>query len=279
MAESYVTKSYLTTQFQNYSEVIKDKFALKDEVGGGVLEEDLTATTSIGSVTSGKTYPKGTSLEQIIRDILTTYQKAGLAVALDPVKELYDIVTETLSSITISAAATKGTNKITAVTFYVDGIETNEITAGVENGGTFEYTHNFITPQNSTFTVKVEVFDGKQTTSQTKTVTFIPRSYYGTVNKNIIMPTEFEIKNVENTVLKNTQKFTWENIDCQDAKLLYAYPKQFAALTSIKDGMDFPYLDSYTETTVEIDGYEYRCYLLNIEMTCDAAEGFKQIFA
>ena len=39
MAESYVTKSYLATQFQNYSEVIKEKFALKDEVGGGVLEE------------------------------------------------------------------------------------------------------------------------------------------------------------------------------------------------------------------------------------------------
>ena len=92
MAESYVTKSYLTTQFQNYSEVIKEKFALKDEVGGGVLEEDLTATTSIGSVTSGKTYSKGTSLEQIIRDILTTYQKAGLAVTLNPAKELYDIV-------------------------------------------------------------------------------------------------------------------------------------------------------------------------------------------
>ena len=30
MAESYVTKSYLTTQFQNYSEVIKDKFALNE---------------------------------------------------------------------------------------------------------------------------------------------------------------------------------------------------------------------------------------------------------
>ena len=83
MAESYVTKSYLTTQFQNYSEVIKGKFALKEEAGG-ILEEDLTATTAIGSVTSGKTYTKGTPLEVILRDILTTYQKAGLAVTLNP---------------------------------------------------------------------------------------------------------------------------------------------------------------------------------------------------
>ena len=34
MAESYVTKTYLTKQFQNYSEVLKDTFALKGEAGG-----------------------------------------------------------------------------------------------------------------------------------------------------------------------------------------------------------------------------------------------------
>ena len=273
---AYVTQEYLAKQFSNYSEVIKENFALKDEAG--ILSNTLTATTTIGSVTSGKTYAKGTSLETIIRDILTTYQKAGLAVTLNPSNELYDIVSDTLSSITISASATKGTNAITSVSFYVDGIEMSEKSNGVENGGTFSYTHNFATPKNNTFTVKVEVSDGKQVTSQTKTVTFVPRSYYGTVDKSITAPTTDDIKGLANTVLKNTQRFTWNNIDCQDAKLLYAYPKQFAALTSIVDGMDFPYLDSYTETTVEVDGYEYRCYLLNIEMTCDASEGFKQVF-
>ena len=277
MAENFVTKTYLQKQFEGYSEVLKEKFALKDEAG--ILTEPLTATTSIGSVSSGKTYEKNTKLEDIIRDILTTYQKAGLAVSLDPSTELYDIVSDTLSSIVVSAATTKGTNEITSVTFYVDGIEVNETTNGVANGGTFKYTHNFVTPQNKTFSVRVEVFDGKQTTSQTKTVTFVPRSYYGTVAKTVVTPTETDIKGLVDTVLKNTQKFTWENIDCQDSKLLYAYPKQFSALTSIKDGMDFPYLDSYTETIVEVDGYEYRCYLLNIEMTCDADEGFKQVFA
>ena len=181
MAEAYVTKSYLTAQFQNYSEVIKDKFALKDEVGGGVLEEDLTATTSIGSVTSGKTYPKGTSLEQIIRDILTTYQKAGLAITLNPAKELYDVVTETLSSIVVTASATKGTNDIKAVTFFIDGVEQEEVTSGVAAGGSFYYTHNFTLPQNSTFTVKVTVTDGKLATTVTKDIIFIRKSYYGTV--------------------------------------------------------------------------------------------------
>ena len=94
MAESnLVTKEYLLKQFQKYSQGLKETFALKSEVSGsGSLEEELVATTAIGSVVSGKVYEEGTSLETIIRDILTTYQKAGLAITLNPNKDLYDAV-------------------------------------------------------------------------------------------------------------------------------------------------------------------------------------------
>ena len=269
MAESYVTKSYLTTQFQNYSEVIKEKFALKDEVGGGVLEEDLTATTSIGSVTSGKTYPKGTSLEQIIRDILTTYQKAGLAVTLDPVKELYDVVTETLSSIKVTASATKGTNDIVSITFFVDGVEQKEITSGVAEGGSFNYQHNFTTPQKSTFTIKVTVTDGKQATTVTKTITFIGKSYFGTVGEDVEIPTEFEIKNLQNNVLKNTRKLTYSGIQVDYGKVLYAYPKSLGALTKITDADGRDYTASYTSGEVTVDGIEYLYYILIDAMGTD----------
>ena len=47
MAESYVTKSYLTTQFQNYSEVIKDKFTF-------AIYEDQEGTKLIKEVKSDK---------------------------------------------------------------------------------------------------------------------------------------------------------------------------------------------------------------------------------
>lgn len=243
------------------------------------LSSELVASTNIGSVTAGKTYPAGTKLETIIREILTTYSKAVVRIVLDPAVEIYDAVTDSLSTVSISSTITKGTNNIVSVSFYVDGIEVKEITTGVQDGGTFVYDHNFDAPTSSTFTVKVSVFDGQETATETKTVTFVPRTYYGTLDKSITTPTESDIKGLTDTVLKNTQKFTWENIDCQDAKLVYAYPKQFPALTSIKDGMDFPYIDSYTETNITVDGYDYRCYLLNIEMTCDASEGFKQVFA
>ena len=243
------------------------------------LSQELVSSTNIGSVSVGDTYPVGTKLEEIIRDILTTYQGAKVTVVLSPATELYDAVNDSLSSIGITAKVTKGTNDVESVTFYVNGIEVNEVTSGVENGGNTSYTYNFTNPTSSTFTVKVNVSDGQTTTTASKDVVFVPKSYYGTIEKAITTPTEDDIKNAGFSVLKNTQKLTWENIDCQDAKLVYAYPKQFSALSSIKDGMDFPYLDSYTESTVTVDGYEYRCYLLNIEMTCDSSEKFKQVFA
>lgn len=266
---SYVTQEYLNKQFQNYSEVLLEKFALKDEAGGGVLEEDLTATTTIGSVTSGKTYAKGTSLEDILRDILTTYQKAGLTISLVPAKELYDVVEETLSSLTVSAATTKGTNKITSIKFYIDGAEMKEITSGVSDGGTFSYAHTFATPTNTTFTVKVTVTDGEQATTVTKTVVFIGKSYYGTVAEDIVIPTESDIKGLQNNTLKNSKKLVYSGIQVDYGKVLYAYPKSLGTLTKIIDADNRDYTNSYTMSEVTVDGIAYYAYLLTDAMGTD----------
>ena len=269
MAESYVTKSYLTTQFQNYSEVLKDTFALKDEVSNGVLEESITATGDIGSITNGKTYDKGTKLEEILRDILITYQKAGLTVSLVPTKELYDVVEEALSSISVSAATTKGTNDITSIKFYIDGVEMKNVTTDVANGGTFKYDHTFATPTNTTFVVKVTVTDGKQANTVTKTIVFIGKSYYGTVSEDVVTPTEADIKGLQSNTLKNSKKFIYSGIQVDYGKVLYAYPKSLGTLTKIVDADNRDYTNSYTVSEVTVDGIPYYAYLLTDAMGTD----------
>ena len=271
MADSnLVTKEYLLKQFQIYSEGLKDKFALKGEAGGGgSLLEELVATTAIGSVTSGKTYEAGTPLETIIRDILTTYQKAGLAISINPNKDLYDVVEETLSTIKVTASATKGTNDITSITFFIDGMEQKEITNGVAEGGSFNYEHNFMTPQQSTFTIKVTATDGKQATTVTKDIIFIGKSYYGTVGEDIIAPTEIDIKNLQNNTLKNSKKLVYSGIQVDYGKVLYAYPKSLGALTKIVDADNRDYTNSYTMSEVDVDGIPYYAYLLTDAMGTD----------
>lgn len=269
MADNYVTKPYLQTQFQNYSKVLLEKFALKDEASGGVLEEDLTATTAIGSVTSGKTYTKGTSLEDILRDILTTYQKCGLAVTLSPTTELYDVVNDTLDKITVNASVTKGTNDITEVSFFIDGIELKEIKTGVASGGSFSYEHTFDTPTNQTFTVKVTATDGEQANTVTKTITFIGKSYYGTVGEDIVTPTETDIKGLQFNTLKNSKKLVYSGIQVDYGKVLYAYPKSLGAIAKIIDADNRDYTNSYTMSEVAVDGIDYYAYLLTDAMGTD----------
>lgn len=271
MAESnLVTKEYLLKQFQKYSQGLKETFALKSEVSGsGSLEEELVATTAIGSVVSGKVYEEGTSLETIIRDILTTYQKAGLAITLNPNKDLYDAVLDSLSSIDVTASVTKGTNDITSVTFFIDGVEQKKIESGVATGGSFVYNHNFDTPQTQTFTIKVTATDGKQATTVTKDIVFIGKSYYGTVGEDVTTLTEFDIKNLEFNTLKNSKKLIYNGIQVDYGKVLYAYPKSLGTLQKIVDNDNRDYTNSYTMSEVEVDGIPYYAYLLTDAMGTD----------
>ena len=87
--------------------------------GGGVLKEEITSTVAIGSVTVGKRYPVGTSLEDIIRDILVQYKTPAVAITLTPDTTLYDVVSETLPTTKITANVIKQTSEIAKVDFYV----------------------------------------------------------------------------------------------------------------------------------------------------------------
>lgn len=233
------------------------------------LSSELISSTNIGSVTAGKVYPAGTKLETIIRDILTTYTKASVKITLDPATEIYDAVTDSLSTIDITSVVTKGTNNIESVTFYVDGIEVDEITTGVQDGGTFDYNHTFVAPTNKTFTVKVSVYDGQQTSTETKTVTFIGKSYYGCVAEDVTTPTEADVKALQFNTLKNSKKLVYSEIQVDYGKVLYAYPASLGKLTKILDADGRDYTGSYTMSELTVDGIDYYAYLLIDAMGTD----------
>lgn len=233
------------------------------------LGSEIISSTSIGSVTVGKVYPVGTTYETILRDILTTYTKANVKITLDPTMEIYDAVTDSLSVIDITSDVIKGTNNIESVTFYVDGIEVDEITTGVQDGGTFNYNHTFAAPTNKTFTVKVSAYDGKQTATETKTVTFIGKSYYGCVGEDITVPTEADIKALQFNTLKNSKKLIYSEIQVDYGKVLYAYPASLGKLTKILDADGRDYTGSYTMSELTVDGIDYYTYLLIDAMGTD----------
>lgn len=326
MADSYVSKDYLQTQFQNYSNVVKNTFAKKvdiipekieyetsvdptitnakealdkamdinvdtlgyendvdatiDNVRGALdklmtktdseLEAPLTPNVVMGTLKSS--YPKGTPLEEIIRDMLTEKIAPKVVINLSPSTTLYDAVTGSISSLTINATVTKQTYDVAKIEYYINDTLVKSNT-NCANGGSYPYIHN--TAIDETVVIKVVATDKEgMSNTATKTITFIGQSYYGIVDPTIGEPTEALVKTLNKT-LKNTKKYVYSGITCDYNKIVYAYPAELGNLTSIMDKVNnFNYTSSFQKTTKTIDGINYNVYTLidptgadNVELT------------
>lgn len=243
--------------------------------GDAQLQEPLTATVEIGTVTNGKTYAKGTKLEQIIRDMLIKYTPPAVTLTTTPATKLYDIVTDSISTILLKAAVTKKTNNVTKVAFYIGDTLLNEVTSGVASGGNFQYQYTPATAIRSNVTFKATATDGKQTTTSNYVIKFVGQSYYGICDANVSEPDETIIKSGSKT-LKDTKAYVYNNIVTPYGKVFYAYPKEFGTLSSVRDNINnINYWESFARTEVTIDGVPCYCYT---QIDPSAAEGVQITF-
>ena len=225
--------------------------------GDAQLQEPLTATVEIGTVTNGKTYAKGTKLEQIIRDMLIKYTPPAVSLSTTPSTRLYDVVTDSVAIILLKANVTKKTNPVTKVAFYVGDTLLNEITSGVASGGNFQFQYNPATAIRTDTTFKATATDGKQTTTSTFSIKFVGKSYYGICDAGVSDPDETIIKS-GNTILKDTKAWTYSGITADYAKVFYAFPKSFGEITKVVDPVNnLVYTNDFQKSVQTIDGIEY----------------------
>ena len=112
------------------------------------------------------------------------------------------------------------------------------------------------------------------TKRETRNITVVHPSYVGAVPANWT-PTASGITTL--TELLNTSRAcTRTGISVTNGKIVYAYPKSYGVLTSVKDGNNFEVLGSYTRSEITINSVAYYVYLLTNPVT---ASGVKQIFA
>lgn len=224
----------------------------------------ITATENIGSVTSGKTYPTGTNLENIIKDILVKYQPPTISLSTTPSTRLYDIVNDSISTILLKGAVTKKSKPVTKVSFYVGDTLLNEVTTGVADGGNFQYQYTPTTPIRSDVTFKATTTDGQQSTNSFVTIKFVGKSYYGICDASVSEMTETIAKS-GSSVLKDTKAWTYSNINADYNKVFYVYPKSFGELSKIFDPVNsINYTNSFDKMSVEIDGIAYWAYVQRI---------------
>lgn len=229
--------------------------------GFPVTTEDITSNVSIGSIIPGKTYPAGTEVQDILKDILTQYTPPTVTLTINPNTSLYDITSDSVNQVTMNAVVTKKTSDVSKLEFFVNDTLMHTVDTNVSNGGIFLYTYNPATPIKTDTKFKVVVTDIKNGTSDsTKNIKFVAKSYYGIVDANIGAPTESIVKTLT-AKLKDTKNLTYDGITTDWGKVCYAYPTSFGNLTSIKDMINnLNYTTEFTKTTLTVDGIDYVCY-------------------
>ena len=230
-----------------------DKLMVKTD---SELEAPLTPNVQMGTLKSS--YPKGTPLEEIIRDMLTEKIAPKVTLSISPSKTLYDIVTESISSLTINATVTKQNYDVAKIEYFINDVEVKENTS-CTSGGSFPYIHN--TEIKETSTIKVIVTDKEGLSSTiTKTIEFYPVIYYGIVDAETGEPTEAMIKTLSSK-LQNTKVFTYEGITTDWGKVCVAVPKMLGNITTILDPVNaLSYTNSFSSVTVSVNGYDYAVY-------------------
>ena len=238
---------------------------------GGTGGDTYTGTSAVnlGGIKKNQVFDK-TPLPDVIDILLHPYEKPTMTLGINPVKTIYDTVSETLSSITINANVTKKSENIKEVRFYVDNVLVKTDTTH-PTGGLVSYTHTFSPATNKTFNVKIECEDIKGTSSKISANTnvyFVGQSYYGVIEDDgsDFTITETLIKGLSETSLKIKKALTYKNINATFGRIVYAYPKNLPTggeLTSIKDqGTGWSVFDSYAKQEVTVDGIIYICYYL-----------------
>ena len=240
---------------------------------GGSEKFDRTdkTSTTVGGLPAGSSV-KDKTTKEVLESILFPYQKPGVSFSINPSTSVYE-VGNSIPSIAFSINAVKHSNNIENIKVYVGSTLVTTISNNVANGGTFSYTYNTAINTNTTF--KVEVSDGTNTVSATKSVTFTNKSYFGFIADGVSV-TDVVVKALQNNNLKTTKALSYNGITATNSKIIYAYPKSFGALSSILDGSGFEYISSYTRSEVAIDGVDYYVYTLTDPVTVD---GFLQTYA
>lgn len=247
--------------------------------GGTGVQSTYTGTAGrdVGSIKAGDKFMDATLQDVMDKLLAAPYVKPAITIALTPNTTIYDVVKDTITSLTITANVTKNSEDIEYVKYYVNGTLVNTNT-NITGTGAYKYTYTPSTPINSSITVEVETADvtTKSVTSANTQIVFVGKSYYGLVAENATVD-ETTIKGL-NGNLKKDKAYTYSGITTSGTDLyhiVYAYPKSFGELTSIKDGLDMEYFSEYEKSTLKVDNIDYLCYKLKNAVS---VSGFVQKF-
>lgn len=254
MAESYVTKTYLTKQFQNYSEVLKDTFALKGEAGGdSELEHDITSNVAVGNTSAGTVFPQGMTFTEYAEKVhvATLPPSVRITTPTATTKEVGEVIT----TLPISAIITKGTYTLSKAEFYNNNVLLNTITGIPTNGVvSMDYSCN---NKDTDMKIKVVATDSNGLSGNASVnIKYARGIFYGTSATADLYNTSALVRSLSNKELGKTSgdEFTID-IPVGTKSVIIAIPATMN-LSDIKfrESMNMSVLSSFNVSNVDVEG-------------------------
>ena len=245
--------------------------------GIAIVVDDKLNGTSINPIQNKAVYTAIQGLDgkiELINDDVTDLKTDNDFIKRD-VTTLMDKVFPFKVTVSIDKAlAQKGTTATANITVKAyQGDDITQVDAIIINGneyhGNIPYTIQVTATTNTTYNVRVE--KENKSASGSVSIRFVALSYSGVVASNFVANAA-NVKALTSSLQGGRNRTLTFNLNNQ--KTCIAYPKEFGAAASIKDGNNFDYLASYTRTEVTIDGETYYVYLLSSPTTIT---DFKQI--
>lgn len=289
-ADGDPASGYLPIQINGKTFKVKGSL-LGGSGSGGVLTEDIKLTgTTLGALPDNYILKRGTTFTEFVK---AAGQKETKPVGTKPSVSLalsQSGVLEAGKEYTIRITPTIRQNDGGAITSYKVYKNNVEIYSGTE-GTIITDTLTLIHGSNIVYKATITYNDGPipntnlgnpypagqvkagSVSGSAPTIIPVAPSYYGVINNP---PTNMSELTSLNKRVSNSKNLTYDNITLNNQHIVYAYPSSLGTITSIKDGNNFEYINSYTKASATINNVNYVVMYLTDKVT---ASGFKQVFS
>lgn len=236
-----------------------------DEDAREIYTTDQLTVNPLGGIIAGADL-NGLTVKEILTKLLYPYVKPLVSATSAPNGGIYE-KGDNKTITNVKAVITKKSESITKVEVF-DGATSLGVKedAAVADGGTFNFPVSVpVNSVNKLLTVKTTDESGTVVSTNTESFTFVYPYYSGICAENAIID-ENLIKGLNKKIESKGNKTI--AYDCDNQKMVFAYPKSYGKLKIINDQNNFDVTATFTINEVSITGLdgtaqEYYVYVNN----------------
>ena len=244
----------VSTKTGNALSIVTDPgyYGLYSTSGDATLSAILTATTTLGGISSGTSYTIGTKLEQILRDLLTPYGNptvSNLVITTSSSDSIYEVgQTVTVSLATFSTSNDSDGNG--PINMYLSGTGFNKLVTTSPVSATSGTTLQKTTATSETWTLTAQNKNSIAITPATYSKSWQYRIFFG-ANSTIVTnqsTAQTVISTLQQTKLSSNKStsYTCTSDNNDNTKYSYiAYPSSFGAISAIIQNGALPVITAW----------------------------------